>query len=265
MAAPAGTVLRRQTHQHRDEPLGVQARSGSLSSDRAAGPLTSRAACGCSRRTISFYQGDSTRTQDPLFVVQGHASYNVTRRAWAAVDATWYGGADVRVDGGPPSARQNNARLGATLSLPVGARQSIKLGYSTGASTRTGAISRHRSGRVAVSVVRSDLAQAALAGTSPASTQNPELGPPLEHVELSSLSVAIEDAVPVVELDPPVLFRIPGDRARQPRHDSPSTAPSVRSTYGIPSRHLPCARSRRGQSRTASAARTCRRSVRPHG
>ncbi|HEY2431416.1 MAG TPA: transporter [Vicinamibacterales bacterium] len=86
-----------------------------------------------------FYQGDSIRTQDPLFVVQGHASYNVTRRAWAAVDATWYGGADVRVDGGPPSARQNNARLGATLALPIGSRQSIKLAYSAGASTRTGA------------------------------------------------------------------------------------------------------------------------------
>jgi hypothetical protein len=86
-----------------------------------------------------FYQGDSTRTQDPLYVFQAHASYNVTRRAWAAVDATWYGGADVRVDGGPPSARQNNARLGATLALPFGARQSLKLAYSTGASTRTGA------------------------------------------------------------------------------------------------------------------------------
>ena len=85
-----------------------------------------------------FYQGDSTRTQDPLFVFQAHASYNVTRRAWAAVDGTWYGGAAVRVDGGPPTSRQNNARLGATLSVPVGASQSIKLGFSTGASTRTG-------------------------------------------------------------------------------------------------------------------------------
>ena len=109
-----------------------------------------------------FYQGDSTRAQDPLFVVQGHASYNVTRRAWAAVDATWYGGADVRVDGGPPSARQNNARLGATLALPVGTRQSLKFAYSTGASVRTGADFTDPGGRVAVPVVRSDLTQSAL-------------------------------------------------------------------------------------------------------
>jgi hypothetical protein len=86
-----------------------------------------------------FFRGDSTRAQDPLFAFQTHVSYNVTRRAWAALDATWYGGADVSVDGGPPASRQNNARLGATLSLPVGARQSVKFAYSTGASTRTGA------------------------------------------------------------------------------------------------------------------------------
>jgi hypothetical protein len=43
------------------------------------------------------------------------------------------------VDDGPASSRQNNARLGGTLSLPVGARQSLKIAYSTGTSTRTGA------------------------------------------------------------------------------------------------------------------------------
>jgi hypothetical protein len=85
-----------------------------------------------------FYPGGSTRAQDPLIAIQTHASYNVTRRAWAAVDATWYGGADVRVNDGPPLARQNNARLGGTLSLPIAASQSLKLAFSTGASTRTG-------------------------------------------------------------------------------------------------------------------------------
>lgn len=86
-----------------------------------------------------FYRGSSIRTQDPLFVLQTHVSYNLTRRAWAAVDATWYGGADVTVDGGAPTARQNNARLGATLSLPIRSSQSFKITSSTGASVRTGA------------------------------------------------------------------------------------------------------------------------------
>jgi hypothetical protein len=86
-----------------------------------------------------FFRGDSTRSQDRLVALQAHASYNLSRRGWAAVDATWYEGAAVRVDGGPPASRQNNARLGATLSLPAGARQSLKIAFSTGASTRTGA------------------------------------------------------------------------------------------------------------------------------
>ena len=108
-----------------------------------------------------FYLGDSTRTQAPLFVVQGHASYNVTRRAWAAVDATWYGGADVRVDDGPPSARQNNARLGATLSLPVGASQSLKVAYAP--ARRCGPVRISRPwGCVAACVVRSDLTHEAV-------------------------------------------------------------------------------------------------------
>jgi hypothetical protein len=85
-----------------------------------------------------FYPGTSTRSQDPLVVFQTHVSYNVTRRAWAAIDGTWYGGADVSVDGGPPASRQNNARLGVTLSLPVRRQQSLKFAYSTGASTRSG-------------------------------------------------------------------------------------------------------------------------------
>jgi hypothetical protein len=85
-----------------------------------------------------FYLGTSTRSQEHLYVFQTHVSYNVTRRAWAAIDATWYAGADVSVDGGPPASRQNNARLGATLSLPVRRQQSIKFAFSTGASTRTG-------------------------------------------------------------------------------------------------------------------------------
>ena len=92
-----------------------------------------------------------------------------------------------------------------------------------------------------------------------------ELGTPLEHIEVSLLSASIQDAVAVVELDPPVLLRIPGDRAGQPRHRLRRRwrHPSDRRTNTV--RTLPMLRARRGQSRMASAARTCRRSVRPHG
>jgi hypothetical protein len=86
----------------------------------------------------SFFPGTSRRQQHPVTAFQGHVSYALTRRAWAAFDATWYGGGRVTVDGGEPSDRQSNMRLGATLAAPLGRRQSIKVFFSGGATTRTG-------------------------------------------------------------------------------------------------------------------------------
>src|SRR5262245_29309605 len=85
-----------------------------------------------------FYPGDSTRRQDPLTAVQAHASYTFPSRAWLAFDATWYGGGESTVDGGPTSSRQSTSRLGGTCSFPLSPSQSIKFAASTGATARTG-------------------------------------------------------------------------------------------------------------------------------
>lgn len=85
-----------------------------------------------------YFPGASHRLQDPVFALQGHVSYTFPRRTWISVNSTWYAGGQAVVDGGAPTARQRNLRLGATLSTPLGRRQSIKLFASTGASTRTG-------------------------------------------------------------------------------------------------------------------------------
>jgi len=85
-----------------------------------------------------FYPGNATRSQDPLFSVQGHASLTFRNGAWLAFDATWYGGGETTVDSGPPSTRQSNSRLGATFSFPLTRAQSLKFAASTGASARTG-------------------------------------------------------------------------------------------------------------------------------
>ncbi len=85
-----------------------------------------------------FYPGDSLRTQDPITTLQGHVSYTIRRQMWFAVDGTWYHGGTGYVNLGPPSASQNNTRFGATLSLPVSKRQSLKVAYSAGATARTG-------------------------------------------------------------------------------------------------------------------------------
>jgi hypothetical protein len=85
-----------------------------------------------------FYPGSSTRRQDPIGGVQGHVSYTVRPRAWVAFDATWYSGGRTNVDGIDKGDLQRNTRLGATLSIPILRRQSLKVSYSAGATTRVG-------------------------------------------------------------------------------------------------------------------------------
>lgn len=87
----------------------------------------------------SFYPGTATRTQEPMGAFQAHLSYNFTRKAWAAFDATYYVGGTSTVQGVDNDDRQSNARLGATVALPVGQRHSIKLAVSRGAVVRFGA------------------------------------------------------------------------------------------------------------------------------
>jgi len=85
-----------------------------------------------------FYPGGSTKRQDPLTTLQAHVSYTIRRGLWLAFDSTWYGGGAVSVDDGPSGNRVSNSRLGATLSLPIVAQQSVKIAYSGGASVRSG-------------------------------------------------------------------------------------------------------------------------------
>jgi hypothetical protein len=87
----------------------------------------------------SYYPGNSVRTQDPLGSFQGHISYNIQPLMWAALDMTFYTGGNSSIDGVPNHDRQSNSRIGATMVLPVGKRNSLKLAFSTGAIIRSGA------------------------------------------------------------------------------------------------------------------------------
>jgi Putative MetA-pathway of phenol degradation len=85
-----------------------------------------------------YYPGRSHREQDPVFALQGHATYTLAPRTWVAVNTTWYAGGASTVDGKPLTGF-SNSRWGATLALPIGNRQSLKVAYSTGVATRIGA------------------------------------------------------------------------------------------------------------------------------
>jgi len=85
-----------------------------------------------------FYPGTSVREQERVVATQGHVSYTFRPRLWAAFDATYYSGGTTTVNGVRKADLQRNSRLGATLSVPLGARQSLKGSYSAGAATRIG-------------------------------------------------------------------------------------------------------------------------------
>jgi hypothetical protein len=87
----------------------------------------------------SFFTGNNVRHQDPLTSLQAHISYTVKPKLWLAFDGTWYTGGSTTVNGGPPTERQNNSRLGVTLSLPLSKQQSLKIAYSDGVVARVGA------------------------------------------------------------------------------------------------------------------------------
>lgn len=87
----------------------------------------------------SYYSGTAVRDQTPIGALQTHISYSLSLKAWAAFDATWYGGGQVSVDNVRTPRRESNSRVGATLVFPVGTRHAIKVGWSTGAIIRSGA------------------------------------------------------------------------------------------------------------------------------
>lgn len=85
-----------------------------------------------------FYPGHSSRTQGPIGSVQGHVGYSFRPDVWLAFDATWYAGGRTDVNGVKKADFQKNSRAGLTFALPVARRQSLKLAYSTGATTTIG-------------------------------------------------------------------------------------------------------------------------------
>jgi hypothetical protein len=84
-----------------------------------------------------FY-GGVTRTQDPLFTFQAHASYTIRPSLWVAADATFYSGGQSTVGGNVKQDFQKNSRVGLTASFPIARGHSIKLSAATGATTRIG-------------------------------------------------------------------------------------------------------------------------------
>jgi len=85
----------------------------------------------------NYYNGQ-IMSQDPIGSAQGHINYNFRGGIWAALDGTFYWGGKTTIGGVEGNNLQENSRLGLTMAVPFGLHHSIKLNFSTGASTRTG-------------------------------------------------------------------------------------------------------------------------------
>jgi len=85
----------------------------------------------------NFY-GGRVREQESITSLQGHAVYRFSSGLWLALDATSYHGGQTTTNSVRSNDLQSNDRFGLTASLPINAKQSVKLAASTGVSTRTG-------------------------------------------------------------------------------------------------------------------------------
>lgn len=85
-----------------------------------------------------YFPGRAQRRQEPIWAWQSHIGYALPHRSWLAFNGTWFAGGQTRVGGLENPDLQRNTRLGATLSIPISAQQSLKFVYSTGATTRRG-------------------------------------------------------------------------------------------------------------------------------
>jgi hypothetical protein len=87
----------------------------------------------------AYSKGINRQTQDSIGSFEGHFSYDVKPRLWASFDANfWFGGATAVNGVVNPLSSNRNSRVGGTISVPMGKRQSVKFSYSDGAYIRYG-------------------------------------------------------------------------------------------------------------------------------
>ena len=84
------------------------------------------------------FLGQSRREQKPMASIQGAVIYTLRPRMWVSGNATFYTGGSTVLDGTANADRQRNSRVGATYALPLTQRQSLKIAWAKGVTTRIG-------------------------------------------------------------------------------------------------------------------------------
>ena len=91
--------------------------------------------------TNDDFFGGQTLEQNPFYYVKGDIIYNFRflRGLWLSFNAGWANGGETTVDGLFKANPQRNSRLGSTLNIPLAPRNSLKVVYTSGLTTRLGA------------------------------------------------------------------------------------------------------------------------------
>ena len=76
--------------------------------------------------------------QDPLYNLQAHLIYDLTRRQWVSLNSNYFFGGQTYQDSIPSATRQENSRLGVTWAMSLNAQHTIKLLAHTGVITHIG-------------------------------------------------------------------------------------------------------------------------------
>jgi len=82
--------------------------------------------------------GGMTREQDATLSTQFHVRRLFRPGLWAAIDGNFWRGGQTTVGGTVNDDKQNNSRVGLTVSMRIGRTQSLRLVASRGAVTRIG-------------------------------------------------------------------------------------------------------------------------------
>jgi hypothetical protein len=86
-----------------------------------------------------YFPGVRSRSESPVTAFEAHLSYDVRPRFWISLDANFWAGGEASVNGvSNPATYQRSSRVGITASIPLTARQSIKVSYSDGAYVQYG-------------------------------------------------------------------------------------------------------------------------------
>jgi hypothetical protein len=84
------------------------------------------------------YYGGNTLEQDPLYSGRANLVYQFDSGIWMAFNGTYYSGGRTRLNDALREDLVQASRVGATLSLPIDRKNSVKFSLSDGVTVRTG-------------------------------------------------------------------------------------------------------------------------------